>query len=415
MAVSTSTPALDLDWVRARFPERDPQWTLLDNAGGSFPLRAVVERTAEHMLEYAVQSGGGYPRSLEAVRRMDAGRAAGALVFGCEPEELAFGASATQLAHFLARSLAPGFAPGDEVIVTNLDHETNIAPWRSLEREGLVVREWACEPDTLDLAAERLDELLSERTRLVCFTHCSNITGALQDAAALCARVRAAGALSVVDGVAYAPHRRVDVRALGADFYLASAYKFYGPHMGLLYGRRASWSSLTSLNHRFVEPTSMKNMLELGSTSYELVAGLSAVGAYFCELARHHGAPQDEAPERLLERAFEAIAAHEQTLAAPLVDFVESHPRTRMVGPATGASARRAPTLSFQVDGMLSSELATRLEEKRVAVRWGHFYAERLIQALGLEDSDGVVRASLVHYDAPEDVERLLSALDELL
>jgi len=411
--MSISTQSLDHEFVRSRFPARETSWTLCDNAGGSFPLRAVADRVADYMRSCAVQLGGGYQLSKQAEARLGAGREAAALLLGAHPEELAFGASATQLAHFLARALAPGLKPGDEVVVTNLDHEANIAPWRLLEREGIRLREWRFDAGSLQLSLEGLEQVLSERTRVVCFTQCPNITGAIQDVAPLCARVRAAGALSVVDGVAFAPHRRVDVGAVGADYYLVSAYKVYGPHVGVLYGRREAWSALTSLNHGFIEPISMKAMLELGSTSYELIASLSEVAAYLQALALQHGAPPGGDARSLVDAAFEGIAAHEELLARRLLAFLGEHPRTRVIGPSEPTRSRRVPTISFVVDGLKSSEVARRLEQHQVAVRWGHFYAERLINALGLAESDGVVRASFVHYDAADDVERLIEALQQ--
>ena len=413
--MSISTQSLDLEFVRSCFPERETSWTLCDNAGGSFPLRAVVDRVADFMRSCAVQVGGGYQLSKQAEAGLRAGREAAALLLGARPEEVAFGASATQLTHFLARSIAPGLKPGDEVVVTNLDHEANIAPWRLLEREGIRLREWRFEEGSLQLSSEGLEQVLSERTRVVCFTHCPNITGAIQDVASLCARVRAAGALSVVDGVAFAPHRRVDVGAIGADYYLVSAYKVYGPHLGILYGRSEAWGALTSLNHGFVEPDSMKAMLELGSTSYELVAGLSELVGYLQSLALQHGALHGSEPSSLLDAAYEGIAAHEEQLARGLLAFLGEHPRVRVIGPLDATNSRRVPTISFVVDGLKSSELALRLEQEQVAVRWGHFYAERLIDALGLAESDGVVRASFVHYDAVDDVERLIRALQRCM
>ena len=254
---------------------------------------------------------------------------------------------------------------------------------------------------------------MSERTRLVAFTHCSNVVGNVHDVHVMAQRVRRAGALSCVDGVAYAPHRGVDVRALGVDFYLVSLYKVFGPHIGLLYGRREHLVAAKGQNHFFVAEDQIPGKLEPGGAAYELVAALPGIIEYFSEIDRHHGG-DGSAPE-CLKRTYELIAAHETELVQPLLSFLREHPRVRLIGSPHADAVQRMPTVAFSVDGLDSSVLPARLEEHQLAARYGHFYAHRAIQSLGLLERGGVVRVSMAHYNTPDEVRRLLGALESLV
>jgi cysteine desulfurase family protein (TIGR01976 family) len=402
---------LDLDFTRAQFPALRTPFALLDNAGGSVPCRQVIARVVEHMETRPVQLGASYPLSVEARASVAAGRAAAATLLGAEADEVVLGASSTLLVQRIATALRAGWDEGDEVVVTNLDHEANIGPWRKLAETGIVVREWRFRPDTLTLHVEDLEPLLSERTRLVAFTHCSNIVGSIVDVPRVTARVRAAGALSCVDGVAFAPHRRVDVKALGADVYFVSLYKVYGPHLAALYGRRDLLRAAKSPNHFFVSEDAVPTKFEPGNANYETTVSVAGIPEYLRALGAHHGLGDE--PD--LSAVFDRIAAHEEELARPLLGFLAEHPRVTLIGDAAPDRDARVPTVSFTVEGMAASELTPRLDERDLAARYGHFYAYRLIDALGLHSRDGVVRVSLVHYNTPEEVARLTAALDELL
>ncbi len=402
---------LDLDFVRGEFPALETDWALMDNAGGTAPCRQVIELMRAHMERVPVQLGASYGLSVEAREAVEAGRRAAARLVGSEADEIVLGASSTVLVQQLASVLRASWDTGDEVVVTNLDHEANIGPWRRLEETGIVVREWRFRDETLTLHEDDLEPLLSERTRLVAFTHCSNVVGSIVDVAALAARARAAGALTCVDGVAFAPHRRVDVRALGVDFYLASLYKVFGPHLGLMFGRRELLREAKSPNHFFVSEESVPTKFEPGNVNYELAASLVGILDYLQALGAHHGLGE----ELDLGACFARIDEHEEELVRPLLLFLDEHPRARRIASAAPAGTERVPTVSFTVDGMRSSELPPLLDERRLAVRYGHFYAYRLVRDLGLLDRDGVVRVSLAHYNSPREVERLIEALDEVL
>lgn len=404
----------DVEFARSHFPALDGDWALFDNAGGSVPLAGVIDRVHEYMSRWQVQLGATYPHSATASERVAEGRRAMARLVNASADEIVLGPSSTMNVRTLSRALLPLFSRGDEIVVTNLDHETNIGAWRALEAEGLVLREWRFDPESLELTLGGLEAVLSQRTRLVCFTHCSNLVGTVHDAAAVIRRVHDAGALACVDGVACAPHRRVDVKALDADFYFLSIYKVFGPHLGLLYGKRDLLLRARGQNHFFIPEGELPGKLEPGSVVHELTAALPAILDHLLALdeRQHPGSPAAE-PARL-ERVFGDIARHEATLAAPLLDFLRSRRGVRVIGRAV-ADAHRAPTVSFVVEGRDSGSIPLRLDRERVAIRHGHFYAHRAVEALGLHAGHGVVRASMVHYNTPAEVGRLIAALDRAL
>ena len=395
---------LNIDQVRSEFPalSNNEDWALFDNAGSSVPLGTVVDAAADYMRRYQVQLGASYEISARASEMVKAGHDALAAYVNAEPGEVVLGPSTTVNMHHLARALRPLWKEGDEVVVTNLDHETNVAPWRGLEATGIVIREWKFRPETMALEIEDLEPLLNERTRLVAFTHCSNIVGGIHDVAAISRRIHKAGALSCVDGVAFAPHRQIDVKAWDVDFYGLSLYKTYGPHLGLLYGKRDLLLQGHSQYHFFIGEDEVPYKYEPGNVNHELAASLPEIPAYF---------------ERLggLEKAFAEIRTHEENLARPLIDYLGSRSDVRLMGPATADGDVRVPTIAFVVEGRKSSEIPPLLDAEKLAVRWGHFYAYRPIRDLGLLEQDGVVRVSAVHYNRVEEMERLVAALDRVL
>jgi cysteine desulfurase family protein (TIGR01976 family) len=404
----------DVGFARSHFPALTDDWALFDNAGGSVPLAGVIERVRDYMSHWQVQLGATYHHSATAAALVAEGQRAMARLVNASPDELVLGPSSTMNVRTLSRALRPLFSPGDEIVVTNLDHETNIGAWRALEAEGLVIREWRFDPGLMELTLAGLEPLLHQRTRLVCFTHCSNLVGTLHDAATVIRRVHDAGALACVDGVACAPHRSVDVKALDADFYFLSIYKVFGPHLGALYGKRDLLLRARGQNHFFVAEDEIPYKLEPGNVVHELAAALPAVLEYLLALDEHHH-PGSSAPEPArLARVFADITAHETTLVAPLLDFLRSRRGVRVLG-RTAAGAHRAPTVSFVAEGRDSSEFPARLEAERIAIRYGHFYAHRAIEALGLHPRNGVVRVSMAHYNTPAEVGRLIAALDRAL
>ncbi|MEZ6014458.1 MAG: aminotransferase class V-fold PLP-dependent enzyme [Planctomycetota bacterium] len=416
---------LDSDFVRGWFPALATPWALFDNAGGSVPARGVIERATRYMATMQVQLGASYDLSRRAADAVAEGRRAAERLVGLEqlaPEEgsVVIGPSTSVLAQQLATALRATWQPGDQVIVTDLDHEANIGPWRALAATGIEVREWRMRTDTHRLELADLEPLLTARTRLVAFTHVSNIVGAIHDVPSITRRVREAGALSCVDGVAFAPHRRVDVGALGADFYLVSLYKVFGPHVGLMFGRTEALSNGKSRNHFFIGEDAVPYKYEPGGVCHELVASLAGITEYLEAFDAHHAVPEpttdeDLGPTARIERAFERFAVHEEELVAPLLALLARRPRVRVLGEAAPSRARRVPTVAFTVEGVDSATIPAALDQRQLAVRFGHFYAYRAIDALGLHACNGVVRVSMLHTNTHAEVTRLVEALDEIL
>ncbi|PRP91338.1 Cysteine desulfurase [Enhygromyxa salina] len=414
-------PSLDVEFVRSQFPalaQHWPDWALMDNAGGSVMPRQVQTRVADYLRRYMVQTGADYPLSQRAAGIVAEGHASAELLVGAQPGEVAIGASTTLNAKLLALALRPLWRPGDKIIVSDLDHESNIGPWAALAASGIEVLTWRLRPETAALELDDLAPLLDERVKLVSMTHCANIVGAIHDVSAVAARVHEVGAQLCVDGVAFAPHRLVDVAALDVDYYLLSLYKVYGPHQGLLWGRRALLEAARGQNHYFISEDRVPYKLEPGNANHELCAGIPGIADYLRDLdGHHHGhpAPASNPDREALARSFELIAAHEAELAERLLSFLREHPKVRILGPSSSDAATRVPTVAFVVEGRKASEIPPLLAARKLAIRSGDFYARRAIEALGLVEGDGVVRVSLVHYNTLAEVDRLVSALDEVL
>jgi cysteine desulfurase family protein (TIGR01976 family) len=412
---AVGVPALDLPFARSRFPALSRGEIFLDNAGGSLVLAEVADRVRDYLLSTSVQLGATYRASAEAAERVEAATRAAAALVGAEPGEVVLGSSSTALLQMLARALAESLGPGDEIVVTNTDHEANITPWARLAERGVHVRFWNVHAESLALDLAELDALLGEKTRLVCFTQVSNILGTINPVEEITRRAHAAGARVVVDGVAFAPHRAVDVKSWDVDYYVFSLYKVFGPHQGLLYGRRALLLELANQNHVFVAKDAIPYKLLPGNLNYELSAAVPAIVEYLEELGRRAGGPGAGGTRGLLGRAFAAIARHEEDLVAPLLDFLARRPGVRLLGLPTADREQRVATVSFAVDGRKSSEIPAALDPHGIGIRYGDFHARRLIEALGLTDRQGVVRISMAHYNTPEEIGRLLERLDGVL
>ena len=406
------TPSLDIAFVRGQFPDAVWDWAFFENAGGSFVPQSVVERLNAFMVESRVQPHASFAPSALAGQRMIEGQRLMAEMINAEPDEVIVGPSTTSNVFVLAHALRPLFKDGDEIVVTNLDHEANSGAWRRLGETGITVKEWRFNPDTAALEIEALEALLSERTRLVCFPHCSNITGGISDAAAIVATVHAAGAMACVDGVALAPHRRVDVKALDADFYLLSTYKVFGPHLGLLYGKRERLREARNQNHFFVGEDNGPWKLNPGLANHELTAALVGVADYFEAVYRHHFTEAKNSFGERVGQVYGLFSRYEEALSARFLDFLQSKPRVRLYGPP---GVERAPTFSFSVGGVPSAAIPPRLEDGKVGIRSGHFFAYRPVRDFGLDPADGVVRASMAHYNSLDEVDRLIRGLDRAI
>ena len=408
-------PAFDVAFARAQFPNLERPWALFENAGGTVVPNQVIDRLTAYMRDCQVQPAGAYAPSEEAGERIREAQRLMAEMMGAEPGEVMVGPSTTMNVYLLAQALRPWFAEGDEIVVTNLDHEANSGAWRRLAEFGITIREWRVEPDTAELEIDALEALLTGKTRLVCFSHCSNIAGGINDVPAITRLVHDAGALVCVDGVAFAPHRQLDVKAWDVDFYLCSPYKIYGPHLGLLYGKREHLLKARAQNHYFISESEIPLKLNPGGPNHELTASLTGIIDYFETLHRHHFGESNLPRHQRLGQLYALFAEHEEQLAAPFVDLLTANPAIRLIGRRTADQHRRAPTFSFLVDGRQSHEIPAALATRGLGIGSGDFYAARLIDALGARDRGGVVRASMVHYNTADEVERLIAALAEAL
>ena len=304
--------------------------------------------------------------------------------------------------------------PGDEIVVTNQDHEANIGCWRRLAEFGMKIREWRIDPQTGELAVADLQDLVSERTRLVCFSLCSNIVGTMNDVAAICDIAHAVGALAIGDGVSFAPHRVLDVNASGLDLYLFSTYKTFGTHLGVMWGKPSVLDTLEPQGHYFNKDLPHYKFNPAGPLHAEIGA-LAGIQEYIDALYDHHfdGARPDY--HARAANVFDLFAAHETVQANRILSVIRAIPGARIIGQERADVGTRAATISLTIDGMRSGDVVKRLVEKGIAVRNGHFYALRCLEALGIGDTDdGVIRISLVHYNSAEDVGRLVEGLGSL-
>jgi len=313
----------------------------------------------------------------------------------------------------LSRSFAQVVQPGDEVIVTNCDHEANIGPWLRLQEKGVTVRSWNINPKTYTLELSDLERLMTTKTRLVAFTHVSNILGTINPVKEITSFVHKHGALVCVDGVAYAPHRLVDVKDWDVDFYVFSLYKVYGPHYALLYGKQKHFEVLPGINHFFIDEIPYK--LQPGNVNYELSFGLLGITDYFQSLFARQNITGLKKYHDRLKVVFDMIAQHEEVLSAKLLDFLVSKPGVKIIGESSADKDLRVPTISFVVKDRVSSDITREVDRSKIGIRYGDFYARRLIDKLGYSSRDGIVRVSMVHYNTPGEVEKLISALDAII
>ena len=406
---------LDLEFVRARFPAfSEPSlagFAHFENAGGSYACGQAIEWLDRYYRQTKVQPYYPFPPSTKAGEQMDSARARMAAWLNVGPDELHFGPSTSQNTYVIAQALREKLAPGDEVIVTNQDHEANIGVWRRLERGGVVIREWQVDPVTAELRTADLAALLGPRTRVVAFTQCSNVVASINPVRELTDMVHRAGAWAIVDGVAACPHGLPDVQALGADIYLFSLYKVYGPHLGAMTLRRELNAELPPQGHFFNAGKPGARFTPAGP-DHAQIAAVNGVMDYLDAVADRHGC--DGQPVQARAAAIRKLIHDRETaLLQPLLDFLSGHPGVRLIG--RDQASERAPTVAFLAQEHASKDLARRLSEFRLGVGSGNFYAYRLLQALGIDTDDGVVRASFVHYTSEEEVGRLIGALRTLL
>jgi len=400
-----------VDEIRAHFPALERRHNGLpvayfDGPGGTQVPRAVSDAVTGYLLHHNANTHWRYPSSRETDAILAGARETLADLLGASPDEVAFGANMTTLTFHLARGLGRGWGPGDEIIVTELDHHANIAPWRALERErGVTVRVVPIVPETGQLDWEALERALSGRTRLLAIGAASNALGTVTDVVRAVRLARDAGALSFVDAVHYAPHRLVDVRAIGCDFLACSAYKFYGPHVGVLYGRGERLGAV-DIPKLEPAPETAPERVETGTLNHEGIAGAAAAIEFLASL--HSGGSRRER----LRAVYAELDRRGITLVQRLLEGLGVIPSVRVFGPA--AATARTPTVAFTLGERHPDAVADALAEEAVFVSTGDFYATSVVRRYGLASRGGLVRAGCAAYTTADEVDRLLAGVARL-
>jgi len=414
-----ATSSLDLMWIRSQFPSlaqtvNGHPVAFLDGPGGTQVPQRVIDAIGGYLARDNANTAGAYPTSRRTDAMISGARAAMADFFNCDPDEVIFGQNMTALTFALSRALGRQFGPGNEIVLTHLDHDANISPWRALEERGVSIR-FAdinladCTLDMHDLARK-----ISGHTRLVAVGYASNAVGTINNVKEVVRLARDAGALSYIDAVHYAPHGPIDVRALDCDFLVCSTYKFFGPHMGVLYGKREHLKRLQPYKVRALTNDSPFRW-EWGTLNHECIAGITACVEYLADLG-HRVDPAVQKRRDALLAAYGAIQQHERDLAERLIRGLLALPGLKLYGISDPKRFdERCPTIAVRIEGYTPLELATKLGERGFFTWDGNYYAIDLTERLDVEKSGGFLRIGLVHYNTADEVERLVTALKDII
>ncbi|WNZ27374.1 cysteine desulfurase-like protein [Leptolyngbya sp. NK1-12] len=409
---------LDLDWIRAQFPALSQTLNghpvvFLDGPGGTQVPRRVIEAISHYLRSSNANAHGAFVTSRQTDALMEQARAAVADFLGCADDEVVLGANMTTLTFAISRAIGRELQPGDEVVVTSLDHDANVAPWLALAERGVVVRtvdihEQDCTLDMTDLAQN-----ITERTKLVAIGYASNAVGTINNVAQAVRLARAVGAWVFVDAVHYAPHGLINVRSLDCDFLTCSAYKFFGPHVGILYAKREHLARLRPYKPR-PAPDQVPFRWETGTPNFEGIAGVVATLDYLTELGRHTS-PIVTTRRQALNTAMVAIQEYERILSEALIPHLQEIPGITLYGITDPTQfVWRTPTVGLRMAGYSPLTLAEALGERGIFTWNGNFYALNLTQRLGIETNGGLLRIGCTHYNTIEEIERLLHTLHQL-
>jgi len=419
----TEITALDIARVRSQFPALSQTVAgqpavFFDGPGGTQVPQRVIDAITDYLKNSNANTHGAYATS----RRTDAvvadARAAMADFFGCDSDEVVFGPNMTTLTFAISRSIGRKLGPGDEILLTHLDHDANVSPWRELEERGVTIRfaeinfgetgEDDCTLNMVDLAQQ-----ISSRTRVVAVGYASNAVGTINDVKEIVRLAHERGALAYIDAVHYAPHGPIDVRALDCDFLVCSSYKFFGPHMGILYGKREHLQRLQPYKVR-ANTNAIPNRWEWGTLNHECIAGITACVDYLADLGRQVD-PLAATRRTALLAAYGAIQQHEHGLAGTLISGLLAIPGLKFYGIRdVGKLDRRCPTVAVRIAGHTPLELATKLGDRGFFTWDGNYYALNLSERLDVEKDGGFLRIGLAHYNTAEEVQRFLNALREI-
>jgi len=416
----TQVPAqLDLTWSRAQFPAlaqtiNGHPATFLDGPGGTQVPQPVIDAISGYLRRNNANTAGAYATSRNTDAMIAEARRAMADFFNCDPDEVVFGPNMTTLTYAISRSIGRELHPGDEILLTHLDHDANISPWRALEEHGVTIRlaeinEEDCTLDMHDLTAK-----ITERTKLVAVGYASNAVGTINHAEEVIRLAHKAGALAYIDAVHYAPHGPIDVRALDCDFLVCSTYKFFGPHMGVLYGKREHLKRLVPYKVR-ANTNAIPHRWEWGTLNHECIAGITACVDYLADLGRRAD-PSASTRRSALLAAYKAIQQHERELMERLISGLLAVPGLKLYGIHNPQRFnQRCPTVAVRIAGWTPLQLATKLGERGFFTWDGNYYALNLTERLNVEKDGGFLRIGLAHYNTTEEVERFLAALREIV
>jgi len=413
----TGNKTFDIAWVREQFPSLKLQVNghaaaFLDGPAGTQVPKQVMDAVQNYFLTANANTNGAFLTSRRTDEMILSARAAMADFFNCDRDEVVFGQNMTTITFALARAIGRELKSGDEIVVTTLDHDANVAPWRALEEKGVVIRQVDIRESDCTLDMENLRHKLSAKTKLVAVGYASNIVGTINPVAEITKLAHAAGALMFVDAVHYAPHGLIDVKALDCDFLACSPYKFFGPHMGTLYGKRNHLEKFKPYKVRPATNTPPESW-ETGTQVQELIAGIGAAVDYIAELGRHSDAGV-KSRRAALQAAYRATHQYESGLLTQLISGLPAIPGMRIFGITDRQRFdERCSTLSFRLGDHHPTKIAAFLGERGIFTWDGNFYALNLSERLGVEQHGGVLRVGLVHYNTAEEVDRLLAALGE--
>jgi cysteine desulfurase family protein (TIGR01976 family) len=415
-AIRTS---LDLSWIRSQFPSfaenvNGYPAAFLDGPGGTQVPQRVIDAIGDYLKRSNANTNGAYATSQRTNETIAAARAAMADFFGCDADEVVFGFNMTSLTFAMSRGIGRELGPGDEIVLTLLDHDANFSPWQALEERGVTVRHVAINPADCTLDMNDLARKINSHTRLVAVGYASNAVGTINNVKEVVQRAHAVGALAYIDAVHYAPHGPIDVRALDCDFLVCSSYKFFGPHMGVFYGKREHLKRLHPYKVR-ANTNESPYRWEWGTLNHEGIAGITACVDYIADIGRRIN-PSVPSRRAAILAAYEEIVKYERGLCERLLLGMRTIAGSKVYGITDPQRFdRRCPTIAVRVEGFTPLELATRLGERGFFTWDGNYYALNLTEQLDVEKGGGFLRIGLFHYNTVEEVDRLLAALREIV
>ena len=408
---------LDIDYVRSQFPAfNDPlskDWSFFENAGGSYVPKNVIDKLTEFMTSTKVQPYAEYPMSKIAGENMDKATHLFAKMINAKKNEILIGGSTSINLYVLSNALKHIINPGDEVIVTNQDHEANISPWRRLKDYGANIVEWKFNSDDHELKITDLNKLINSKTRILAVTHCSNIVGSVNNLKEISDLAHNNNIIVIGDGVSYAPHGFPNVKELDVDFYTFSLYKTYGPHLALLYGKEEILKNLPNQNHEFLKGQ-YPYTINPGGPNHEELVSLIGIYEYFENLYNHHFENKNFTTLEKIDKINNLISLHEENIANPILKYLHERKDLNLIGKNKIENKDRAPTISFYSNKKSSKEISNTLHKFKIATRNDNFYAWRCLEHLGIDTDDGVVRLSMTHYNNYNDTENVIKALERI-